>query len=314
MPPTEAAAAAFRLAEQKAAAGLGLQLTERFVPIGTPVGSARLIEAGFGPPVLLVHGGGSNANAWLPLMAQLGGYRMIAVDRPGCGLTSGFIYTRAEDLRAHAVTFLDKVAEAAGLGPVDIIANSMGALWSLWLAIDHPSRVRSLALLGCPACVVGTSAPFAMRLLSRPGLSHLLERPATGQTMRHTLRMLGHPDDLLDRMPPELLDVSVAGANLPGAASSFRSLLWRVLRLRGARPDCALGAEELRALSTRPLVVWGKHDPFGDHDAARHLAAATGADLAFAGTGHLPWLDDPEHIATLIRHHLDKSPRPVDRT
>lgn len=314
MPPTDAAAAAFRLAERKAAAGFGLQLTERFVPIGTPVDSARLIEAGSGPPVLLVHGGGSNADAWLPLMAQLDGYRLIAVDRPGCGLTGGFIYTRGEDLRAHAVTFLDKAAEAAGPGPVDIIANSMGALWSLWLALDHPGRVRSLALLGCPACVVGTSAPFAMRLLSRPGLSRLLERPATGQRMRQTLRMLGHPDDLVDRMPPGMLDVSVAGANLPGAASSFRSLLWRALRLRGIRPDCALGADELRALKTRPLVVWGQHDPFGDHDAARRLAAATGADLAFAGTGHLPWLDDPEHVAALIRHHLDTSPRPADRT
>ena len=313
MSPTEAAAA-FRLAERKAAAGFGLQLTERFLPIGVPVDRARVIEAGSGPPVLLVHGGGANADVWLPLMAQLDGYQMIAVDRPGCGLTSGFIYSRGEDLRAHAVTFLDNVADAAGLGPLDIIANSMGALWSLWLAIDRPDRVRSLALLGCPAVVAGTSAPFAMRLLSRPGLGRLLQRPATDQTMRQSLRRLGHPADLVDRIPPGGLEGAVLGANLPGAAASFRSLLWRVLRLRGARPDCALDASDLRAIKARTLVVWGQQDPFGDHDAARRLAAATAADLAFAGTGHLPWLDDPAHIAALVRRHLHKLPRPADRT
>ncbi len=313
MSPTEPAAA-FRLAERQAAAGFGLELSERFLPIGVPVDRARVIEAGSGPPVLLVHGGGSTADQWLPLMAQLDGYRMIAVDRPGCGLTSGFIYSRADDLRAHAVTFLGKVADAAGLGPVDIIANSMGALWSLWFAIDHPDRVRSLALLGCPALVVGTSAPFAMRMLSRRGLGRLLERPATSRTARQTLQMLGHPDAAVDRLPPGVLEASVLGANLPGASSSWRSLLWRVLRLRGARPDCALGAGELRAVKTRPLVVWGERDPFGDHDAAQRFAHATRADLAFAGIGHLPWLDDPAHIATLIRRHIDRLPRPADRT
>jgi pimeloyl-ACP methyl ester carboxylesterase len=312
MSSTEAAAA-FRLAERKAAAGLGLQLSERTVPIGVPVDEARLIEAGAGPPVLLVHGGGSTADQWLPLMAQLDGYRMIAVDRPGCGLTSGFVYSRADDFREHAVTFLERVADAAGLGSADIIANSMGALWSLWFAIDRPDRVRSLALLGCPALVAGTSAPFAMRMLSRRGLGHLLERPATDRTMRQTLRMLGHPDDLVNHLPPDLIEVNVLGSNLPGAGSSWRSLLWRVLRLRGARPDCALDGDELRAIKTRPLVVWGERDPFGNHDAAQRFAAATGADLAFAGIGHLPWLDDPEHIATLVRHHIDK-PRTADRT
>ena len=313
MLPIEAAAA-FRLAERQAAAGFGLELSERFLPIGGPVDRARVIEAGSGPPLLLVHGGGSNAGQWLPLMAHLDGYQMIAVDRPGCGLTGGFIYSRADDLRAHAVTFLDRVADAAGLGPADIIANSMGALWSLWLAIDHPDRVRSLALLGCPATVVGTSAPFAMRMLSRRGLGRLLERPATSRTARQALRMLGHPDDAVDRLPPAVLEASVLGANLPGASASWRSLLWRVLRLRGARPDCALDASDLRAIKTRPLVIWGQKDPFGDHDAAHRLAAATGADLAFAGIGHLPWLDDPAHIAALIRHHLDKLPQPADRT
>ena len=118
-----------------------------------------------------MHGGGSTADQWLPLMAQLDGYRMIAVDRPGCGLTSGFIYSRADDLRAHAVTFLEKVADAAGLGPVDIIANSMGALWSLWFAIDHPDLIpfpRAARLSGPGRRDIGAFR-HAAAVAARPG-------------------------------------------------------------------------------------------------------------------------------------------------
>lgn len=169
----------FRSAERRAAADFGIEMSERILPIGEPVGQARVIESGSGRPVLFVHGGGGIANHWFPLMAHLDGYRLIAVDRPGCGLTDGFDYSRTDSLRQHAVTFLARVADTAGFPTVDVVANSMGALWSLWLAADRPERVRSLSLLGCPALVAGTSAPLAMRIVSLRGLGWLLERPAS---------------------------------------------------------------------------------------------------------------------------------------
>src|SRR5258708_36044920 len=102
----EAAVASFRLAEQRAAAEFGLTITERFLAIGTPVGKARVIEAGSGTPVLFVHGGGGFAGHWLPLLAHASGHRMTARDRPGCGLSAGFDYSTADDIRGRAVAFL----------------------------------------------------------------------------------------------------------------------------------------------------------------------------------------------------------------
>ena len=293
----------FRGAERQAAADFGIEMSERILPIGEPVGQARVIESGTGRPVLFVHGGGGLANHWFPLMAHLDGYRLIAVDRPGCGLTDGFDYSRAASLRQHAVTFLTHVVDAAGLGAVDIVANSMGALWSLWLAADRPERVRSLALLGCSALVAGTSAPLAMRIVSRRGLGWVLERPASDRSIRQAMARFGHTEDIADALPPSFVQASVLGANLPGASASWRSMLWRCLRLRGARPD-AIPGRELRAVKVSPLAIWGDHDPFGDQDAARRFAASVNASLVFAGRGHLPWLDQPQQIAALIRDHL----------
>jgi len=129
-------------------------------------------------------------------MARLSGRRMIAVDRPGCGLTDEFRYTGTSDLRQHAVTFLSGVADVLDLDAMDLVANSMGGLWSLWFALDRPERVRSLALLGCPALAAGTSAPAAMRVLSRRGLGWVLERPATARSVQRSLTMMGHSADL----------------------------------------------------------------------------------------------------------------------
>jgi len=50
------ASRAFRVAEQRAAEGYGLALSEQYLEIGSPVARARVIEAGGGPPVLFVHG------------------------------------------------------------------------------------------------------------------------------------------------------------------------------------------------------------------------------------------------------------------
>ena len=294
-------AESFRAAEQLAAKAAGTEVSERFVSPGGPVRSARVIECGAGAPTLLVHGGGGIAADWIPLMGKLPDRHLIAVDRPGCGLTDGYRYTAGDNLRSHAVGFLSGVLDAMDLDAVDVVANSMGGLWSVWFALQHPRRVRSLTLVGWPALAVGTSAPVPMRLISRNGLGWMLERPATARTAQSVWKLMGHDPARLVTAYPELMELSVLGHNLPGAASSFRSLLHRALRLRGAAPDCALSEEEVARLSVPTTLVWGSHDPFGGLDAARRFAGAARAELHEVGNGHLPWLDDPEAVATILR-------------
>ncbi|MFD1807175.1 alpha/beta fold hydrolase [Gemmobacter lanyuensis] len=48
--------------------------------------SVRVIEAGTGAPVLLIHGVGMRAEAWGPQIATLSAtHRVLAVDMPGHG-------------------------------------------------------------------------------------------------------------------------------------------------------------------------------------------------------------------------------------
>ncbi|MGI8594633.1 MAG: alpha/beta fold hydrolase [Solirubrobacteraceae bacterium] len=72
---------------------------------------------------------------------------------------------RGVDLRSHAVGFLNGLLDALELERASFVANSMGGLSAMWLAIERRKRVSSLALLGAPAMMLGSSAPLALRLL-----------------------------------------------------------------------------------------------------------------------------------------------------
>ncbi|SMO89370.1 alpha/beta fold hydrolase [Paracoccus laeviglucosivorans] len=107
--------------------------------------AARIIEAGEGEPLLLIHGVGMCAEAWMPqIEAFFADYHVIAVDMPGHGGTSPLPLTaRLPDFVAWAA----RLVQALGLGPVNVAGHSMGALVSAGLAVEHPDLVRRVALL-----------------------------------------------------------------------------------------------------------------------------------------------------------------------
>src|SRR5947209_3689211 len=79
--PGSVASDRFRAAEQALLARYGLSASARYVALSDPDLRVRVLEAGDGPPTLLVHGLGAVAATWVPLMAELTGLRLIAVDR-----------------------------------------------------------------------------------------------------------------------------------------------------------------------------------------------------------------------------------------
>jgi pimeloyl-ACP methyl ester carboxylesterase len=274
-------------------------------------GETQLFELGTGAPLLYVHGGMGGAYEVVPILRALAeNHRVLAVNRPGHGLADPFDY-RGVDLLDHARTFLEGILDALELPTVDVVANSLGALWSVAFAIDAPSRVSRLALVGAPVGVK-RQVPLQLLPLGLPLIGPRLARHVFSNATRDGSRkfwgqvLVEHPEKLDDL----LLDVDVANTR-----RNVESMLGLVrcmadARRLGLRRELILG-ERWRGLTTPTLLVWGEHDAFGSPEEGEALVA-TNPNLRLVridGAGHIPWLDDPESVVAEIGRFLATQPR-----
>lgn len=186
----------------------------RYVGIESPPMRVHLLEAGAGEPLVLIHGGDGEAALWAPLMAELAGdFHLHALDRPGCGLSDPFDYRRT-DLRRHAGDYVTSVLDALGLESATLVACSMGGYFALVAALDHPARVRRLALVGMPVGM-SNSAPLPLRVIGGvPGLSRRFMRTrGTVKAQRAQYRQMFGMDP--DAIPEPYLASRVAGVSIP---------------------------------------------------------------------------------------------------
>lgn len=102
-------------------------------------------DQGSGIPILLIMGHRYSSRMWYPVSEDLHGlYRLISFDNRGSGQSGYRPTTTISEMVGDAIAVLD----AAGVESAHIYGVSMGGSIAIELAIQHPTRVRSL-ILGC---------------------------------------------------------------------------------------------------------------------------------------------------------------------
>lgn len=127
-----------------------------------------------GAPVLLIHGFASNHvvnwvnTLWVRTLSEAG-YRVIAFDNRGHGQSEKRYEPEAYGADIMAADGL-RLLSHLGVERADVMGYSMGARIGAFLALDHPSRVRSLLIGGLGFHLVdGRGLP--------QGLAEALEAP-----------------------------------------------------------------------------------------------------------------------------------------
>jgi 2-hydroxy-6-oxonona-2,4-dienedioate hydrolase len=268
----------------------------------------RVMETGTGPALLMVPGGNGIAAELIPLISYLKGHRIIAVNLPGGGLSDAvdFRKTHYQNLAEYV---LSKTLDYFNLKNITIVANSLGDLWAMWLAMSKPDYVNKMILTGCPAFIMGTSAPFPMRLLSAPVLNRLLfplSQPGSVNKMRKILHMLLHsPVYAIERLPDIFVETIFRMFHLPTYRLGALSFLENVLTISGSKKEYQLWPDKLQKICQKTLFIWGTHDPFGSADIGRNiLNFMPDARLEIIDAGHVPYIDQPEKCAEIIRKFL----------
>jgi pimeloyl-ACP methyl ester carboxylesterase len=294
---------AFEAAERELFNACGLDVAIRRVRLADPPLAVRVVEAGDGPTLVLVHGSGMSASTWAPLMPHLEGHRVIALDLPGFGLSDPFDYG-GRSLREHAVAQLTSLLDAVGIERAPVVGTSLGGMWALCLAVDAPDRITAAGSLGVPAVVLpGMRGDPFFTALSTPGLRQVVSRlgsPSVAFTRRSLARGVIGPQ-ATDRAPDGFFAVVHEGMRQPGFRNAMLSHLQLAMRLGRPRPENFLADAELKSIAVPVLMIWGDADPYGDPAIGRRAAALIPRGRLEVIPGrHAPFLDDPARCGALI--------------
>ena len=272
-------------------------IEERWLPIAG--GRMRYLQAGSGPPLILVHGLMGYSFSWRFTLPALAPYATCyAIDNLGAGLS-----TAPEGMDCSVRATAERVlefADAAGIGDFDLLGTSHGGgvaiMTAALLAERHDSRLKRLILVA----PVNPWSPHGKRL------APFLVTPLGSFIFRHTIERRRPLDYLWLRrlfgdgakIPPDSLN----GYRVPVLKNNVFRHAAQILENWTAD----LGELE-RALPTireyPTLLVWGTRDRavhFQSAEPLRHNFRDARL-VAFAGVGHLPYEEAvPEFNSALI--------------
>jgi pimeloyl-ACP methyl ester carboxylesterase len=260
----------------------------------------HVLESGTGPPALILHGSNTSTISLAPLIERLDGVRMIAVDRPGLGLSDP-APVRRHRFRTESVALVEAVMDRMGLAAATLVGNSMGGIWALWCAMARPERVHGIVLLGSVPLLPGTSPPTPLRIMTTPLVGDVLSRlvKPTPRMLVRLLSSVGEGGTIVRY--PDLMDAMAATSDNPVARRTNLAELRAVLHPFGFRRSMTFRPDELRSLTVPVLMIWGDHDPVGSADVARAAAdLIPDVRLEILDAGHVPFFGHPGRSAELI--------------
>jgi len=249
------------------------------------------IRRGSGEPYVLIHGIGSRAEVWAPVIPALADqFEVIALDLPGFGRSPAQIQRPTIDRQADV---LAAWLREEGLKGCHVGGNSMGGAIALELA--RRGAVRSAVAIAPAGFWTPQERRWCQDSLSRAKAQIGLLRPvlpavvatAAGRTA-FGWQVLGRPW----AVPPAEL-VGTADALLGAEAFDEALALFDEYTFHDA--------EELDGVPV--MVVWGSRDRLllARRQAARARRVLPGARHEWIeGAGHLPMWDEPDATASLL--------------
>jgi pimeloyl-ACP methyl ester carboxylesterase len=247
-----------------------------------------------GVPVVLLHGVGSNASSFLPLMAALDpSLDLYAWDAPGYGASQPLAMPSPHP--SDYTDALTSVLDALELDRVVVIGHSLGTLFAANFAAARPERVVALALLS-PALGyrVPTGGGLPPNVQSR--IDDLERLGPQAFAASRASRLVYRPDT-----KPEVLArarSAMAAVNPAGYAQAVHAL---------GHGDLLADAARIAALT---CVAVGAEDVVTPPAGARALHAVLARPFGyeeFAATGHALPQEEPVATARLLERLIKEA-------
>jgi pimeloyl-ACP methyl ester carboxylesterase len=250
------------------------------------------------PPLVLIHGLGSAATAFKPIIPTLAqSFRVITVDLPGHGQSA---YNKAQgmDPKSLGRAIFESVESKYGINEFHVAGNSLGGWIALEMAADQPQRIKTLTGLA-PAGL--WLKPSSGRVLSEAQSYYMAKalRPFIRVGLHASaLRKIGYANvsPKWQELSYEICyDSAYAMGHATGYFQAWDGMLGR--RFEAHVPE-----------SVPVTILFGDTDntlPY-PHSQERSLAPAHSSWMVIDNCGHAPMWDYPDLIAKIIKETTER--------
>ena len=268
------------------------------------------LEAGEGPPVILLHGLGATNASLLPTIMELApDHRVVAPDLPGFGSSSKPIRTYNAEFFA---TWLSEFMERLGIERAHLIGNSMGGRIAIEMGLRHPEKVDHLCLFAPSPAFLKKREWVRLVKVLRPELAALPLTLRKKDVIGGTKAMFARPDRLADTWYKGAADEFLRVFSTVRGRIAFFSAA-RQIYLEEPHGETGFW-DRLGSLEAPALFIWGSHDRLVPAKFARHVERALprARSVVLDDCGHVPQYELPEETHSLVRDFLN-APSPLPR-
>jgi pimeloyl-ACP methyl ester carboxylesterase len=265
----------------------------------------RIIEAGSGEALLLIHGVGGHAEAYSRNLVRLGQhYRAMAMDLLWHGFSAKPPYSQAVPTYTEQIIDLLDTLE---IERAHVEGESLGGWVALWLALHHPERVGKL-ILNTTAGI--RYAPGTINERPEEGSQLLRSRSIAAindpnpETIRKRLEwLMASPDRVTD----ELVELRTRIYSEPETRRALTDVFANSFGGGDAR-EYTLSEDMVRQVKAPTLVLWSDKNPGMGPDVGERLTSLIAGSRSYcmADAAHWPQWEHPEEhdehvLAFLLR-------------
>jgi 2-hydroxy-6-oxonona-2,4-dienedioate hydrolase len=241
-------------------------------------------ELGAGPPLVLIHGLGGDADEWIFCMKELSSSnRVVVIDLPGFGRSDKPMIHYSID---GFVEMLERFLSALAIERASLVGSSLGGWVAAAFALKFAERTERLILVD--AAGMQSEAPELPIDL----------RVSTHQHMRDVLSMMFYDQTFVTE---ELVDLAYEGHLRRQDGYTIDSVLQNFKDKREWLD------ERIAELKVPTLILWGEQDamiPVSVSDTFHRLIKGSVREI-IPQCGHLPAIEKPaeliQHAANFVR-------------
>jgi len=239
----------------------------------------RYYDIGSGPPLVLIHGIGGDADEWAFCFEALSAkHRVIALDLLGFGRSDK---PAIEYCIAVFVEVLDHFLRGLDIPCANLVGSSLGGWTAAAFALRFPERVNKLILVDTAGVWAGpTDLPFDLRVSTHAHMRDVMERVFYDESLA----------------TEELVELAYRQHLERGDSNTIDRLLEN-LRDGGERLD-----DTIAQLTMPVLVIWGEKDEMITVENGRriHQLVPHSQLEIIPQCGHLPAIEKPAEFVGLL--------------